>query len=211
MKKTFLLVFLAGLFSCQQKQVAKAPEPQIDPKKLISCDGIGEAKLSDTYADLEKKFGAAALSEHENTELGKYTTLWENKPEQINIFWEEKSQPYKRIKYMEATDAMSSYLTKDSVRIGLTLREVVKKNGSMPVTFRNFYAEEQSGLITTFNNGEITKVTPCLGGKLEWVKQTNIYAAEHENFKKQEVLESYDKLLQRMEVVLSSIRVSAKQ
>lgn len=210
MRVCFLVSFLFLFIACDQPGKT-TKKPEINPGLLISCEGIGEVKLTDSHAALEKKFGAAALTEHENTETGKYTTIWENDVKRVNVYWQESKAPFEKIRYIEAPDALSPYLTADSVRVGLTLRELVKKNGNMTITFRNFFASKQGGLIKTFNSGEIAKTNPCLGGNLEWVKQTNIYVAEQNEFRSKEVLESYDRILERIEVVLSSIRISPKQ
>ena len=210
--KTATFLLSAALFSCTRMQNQnQAPKPQIDSKFLISCDGIGEVKITDSYVDLEKKFGAQAISEHENTQVGKFTTLWENDPKQINIFWKEKKAPFKTIKYMEAVAPFSSYMTLDSIQNGMTIRDLVKKNGGMPVSFRNVLASSQPGVIVSFNRGDISKSAPCIGGTLEITQQKNVYLTEQNDFRRKEVIESSDRMLERIKVGLSSIRVNGKQ
>ncbi len=209
MKYTYLIFSSLVLFSsCSQEKKAKQ-EPQVDPKVLISCDGIGEVKLSDSHEALVSKFGKA-VSEHENNRMGSFTTIWENDPKQVNIYWEEKKPPFTKIKYLEAVYMDSPYMTKDSLRIGLSLRDLVKVNGGMPVAFKNFSQENDGGLITTFYAGNIEKQNPCIKGRLEQAKVTLIHKKELAAFQQKEIVESSDDILNRMDVELSSIRVSAK-
>ncbi|EOR94787.1 hypothetical protein ADIARSV_2003 [Arcticibacter svalbardensis MN12-7] len=215
MKHSVYLVVLVVLFGCQQqgKNVQtkkKVKEVVVDSAVLISCEGVGEIKMNFSYADLKNKVGAKALTEHENSVYGKYTTIWENTAKQLNVYWKQKSQPFKAIKYLEVSSPDSPYETQDSLRIGLDLRSLVNKNGNMPLTFRNFYAQENSGLVTSFNGGTLEKNNPCVAGVLEWTSQENVYKADYDAFKKQEIVESYEKILDHIEVRLSSIRVLSK-
>lgn len=210
---SFLLLAFAG---CQQsgttKQAAgEAEKDQVDPAILISCEGVGEIKMSISYEELEKQVGAKALTPHENTVYGSFTTVWENTPKAVNVYWKEKTPPFKTVNYLEVVDPASIYRTGDSIRVGIGMRDMVRMNNNMPLTFRNFYAVERSGLIMSFNNGSIAERNPCLTGVLEWSSQENVYKDQYEAFKQQEIVESYDKILQRIEVNLSAIRVLNKQ
>jgi hypothetical protein len=196
--------------SCTPKTEKKSEVKQLDPKILITCDGIGEVKLSYSHADLEKRFGDA-ISEHENNLRGKYTSLWERGPKHINVYWKERAAPFKTIKYIEAVDPMSPYMTKDSIGVGISLRELVSKNGQMPLTFKNFYNKNDPGLIKDFNNGEIPKVNPCFEGTFESTDQRPIDVIEMRAFEKVEEVKSFDRILQRMDVVLNSVRLTAKK
>ncbi|HEX8378841.1 MAG TPA: hypothetical protein VF602_13570 [Pedobacter sp.] len=212
MTKSFFLPLICFLiFSCtpQTEKTAKA-KPQLDPKILINCEGIGEVKLSYSHADLKSKFGDA-ISEHENNIRGKYTSLWERSPKHINVYWKENDAPFKTIKYIEAVDPMAPYMTKDSIGIGMSLRELVNKNGNMPITFNNFYTTTEPGLIKGFNNGEIPKSNPCLEGTLETTDQRPIDVLEMRAFEKVQEVKSFDRILQRMDVVLNSVRLTLKK
>ncbi len=208
-KLSFLSFICLIVFGCTPKTEKKAQVKQLDPRILITCEGIGEVKLSYSHADLEKKFGDA-ISEHENNIRGKYTSLWEHDPKHINVYWKESSAPFKTIKYIEAVDPMSLYMTKDSIGIGMSLRELVAKNGNMPITFKNFYTNTEPGLIKGFNNGEIPKANPCFEGTLETTDQRPIDVVEMRAFEKVEEVKSFDRILQRMDVVINSMRLTAK-
>lgn len=216
MRYLFYSFLLIAFTSCQQggttKQAANKSEAnQVDSAILISCEGVGEIKMNISYDELEKQVGAKALTPHENTVYGNFTTVWENTPKAVNVYWKEKNAPFKTVNYLEVVDPASIYRTTDSLRVGMGMRDMVSMNNNMPLTFRNFYAEEKSGLITSFNNGAIAEKNPCLTGILEWSSQENVYKDQYEAFKKQEIVESHEKILQKIEVNLSAIRVLNKQ
>ncbi|MDF3078427.1 MAG: hypothetical protein K0S09_2316 [Sphingobacteriaceae bacterium] len=212
MKKLFLFVIAAALFSCQNKpQSSEDKTPKVDSKLLVSCEGIGEVKLSDTYQELEKKFGKD-LSVHENTAAGRYLTLWDGQPKQLNIYFEEKTEPFKKISSIETFANDAPYQTEDGVKAGMTGKELQKINTDMPVTMVNPYAVENPGLVKSFNNGQIATNNPCLGGHMEVSKQRNIPVDDLRSFQQEEIVDSSHKLMaERMEVVLSTLSVSAKK
>ena len=207
--KFFCSLFIAFLLfnACSRPVKQKAVEAKLDPKTLISCGGVGDVKLHYSYEDLENKFGKEALSEHENSRRGKYVTLWENKPEQLNLYWKEQVAPFKSIAYIEIVGEGAPYTTESGFKVGISIRELVKMNSGMAVTFNNFTSEDENGLITSFNNGGVLKDSPCVTGVLEIVGQRNIHVDEMDEFNKQEVVQSYDRLLERIDVSLASIRV----
>ena len=211
MKHSYLLLLFVALIGCNSQSEKKKEVEAIDPKLLISCDGIGEVKLTDTYADLQKKFGDTALTAHENTVAGKFTTIWEGTPKHINVYWKENEAPFKTVRYLEVLDAMAPYMTKDSIGVGMPLRDLVKKNGGMALTFKNFSAMEEPGVIKGYNNGEIPTNNPCFGGVLEWTDQKPIDVNELQEFQAQQEVKSFDRILQRYDVILSSIRISSNK
>lgn len=210
MKYTYLILFVFVFISCKQA-AKKEVVATVDPKTLISCDGIGEVKLTDSYEALVKKFGKEALSEHENTVAGKFTSLWENQPKQINIYWNEPEQPFKTIKYIEAVDAMSPYMTADSIGVGMSLRDLVRKNGNMAITFTNFLADRNPGQIRDFTNGDINNTNPCLEGAFQDNGQKPIDVEEYTKFQAQEEVKSFQSILNRIDVTLGVIRISSKK
>ncbi len=209
---SFFLVAVI-LISCGRGSDKKAAivSRKIPEELVVDCTGIGILKLSDTYADIEKKVGKRAMTEHENTVTGIYTSVWENDIKQINIYWKERARPFSTIRYMEAVNPNAEYMTADSIYIGMNVRDLVEKNGNLALSFNNFNASENSGLITSFNGGEIGIRNPCFNGVLENVSQTNVYKRDLDDFNRKAVVHSYDKVLQKMEVILSTIRLNAKQ
>ncbi|WP_207534306.1 hypothetical protein [Desertivirga arenae] len=211
MKKSFLLFLTIALFSCQEAKKSKSKvKKTIDPKVLVSCEGIGEVKLSDTHQTLEERFGKGALAEHENTIYGAFTTIWEADPKQISVYWKEKQAPFKTINFIEVGTPGSPYMTKDSIMVGMGLRDMVKKNGSISIKFLNI-TQSQPGLITGFNAGNIEKSTPCFTGILEQTRLHVIHKDELKEFHKQKEVNSYDPMLNRIDYELASMRVVRKQ
>jgi hypothetical protein len=214
-----LIVFIAGvLSSCVPGMLPKlssgdAEEPvlvPLNPDNLITCEGIGPVKLSYSYQDLVEKFGAKSLSEHENSITGVYTTVWDSTEKQLNIYWKEKKKPFRTIDFIETGAALNPYVTADTIRVGMLKTELVQRNSGMPLTFVNFYALGDGGVIKSFNNGNIGTSTPCLSGKLEISGQRNVHVEEEKAFRKKEIIESFDPLLNRMEVTLVALRVYNK-
>jgi hypothetical protein len=208
MKHSYLLLLFIVLFGCNEKTEKKVET--IDPKFLISCEGVGVVKLKDTYSDLQKKLGDSVLSAHENNVAGKFTSVWADDPRQLNIYWKETEAPFKTIKYIDIIDAMSPYMTKDSIGVGMSMKDLVRKNGGMALTFKNFSAMREPGVIKGFNNGEIPTSNPCFGGILEWTDQKPIDVNEMREFQAQDEVKSFDRILQRYDVILSTIRISPK-
>ena len=211
MKYKFLLFAGLGLFACQAPAKKVKQKKEIDPKVLISCDGIGEVKLTDTHQTLVEKFGKESIVEHENTLYGHFSAIHEGEPKQINVYWKEKRPPFKTINFIEVNQPGSVYMTVDSVRVGLGMRDLVKRNGFMPVTFKNIWSAENGGAIKTFNEGDIQDKTPCLSGLMEQVKVNVVHKDEMKAFREKEWVESSDPLLNRIDMELSAIRIFAKQ
>lgn len=210
--KFYYFGLLALVFSSCKEPVKKVQaKKEIDSSILISCDGIGGIKITDTYKTIVDRFGENIFTEHENSLTGKYLTLWEDNPKQMNIYWNEKSAPFKTIKYLEINTPNSIYLTKDSIKVGQSMREVVKRNNFMPLTFNNISSANDAGLITSFNGGPIASNNPCLTGALEQVKINVVHKDEMKAFHKKEVVESSDPIFNRIDMELSTIRILSKQ
>jgi len=211
MNKIVLLLFLSFLTAaCTQNRPQQQDESRIDPKILISCEGIGEVKLSYSHADLEKKFGADALTEHENTISGTYTTIWGGELRRLDIYWKESAPPFKQIKYIEVNEVSSPYVTEKGLKVGISLKDVVRINGNMPLTFTNFYAANNSGDITSFNGGDIEKELPCISGRIEMYNKRNVHEDELLKFREKKEIESYETIFERIDAALGSIRVINK-
>ena len=210
MKKTFLLLATVALFSCEPgvKKNKVAPPEKIDPKILVSCSGIGQVMLSDTHKSLEDKF-PGEVEDHENTLNGVYTTVWEGSSKEVKVYWKEKQAPFKTIKYIQADMPGSPYMTVDSVKLGESLRDLVKINGSISIKFVNI-SQTDPGLIKSFNGGNIEKKTPCFTGVLEQSQLKTVHKDELNAFRKEKEVNSYDPLLNRIEFELVAMRVASK-
>lgn len=205
-----LLLCVLLISACGQNPKKQTAESSVDPKNLISCEGVGEVKLSYSYADLEDKFGTGALTEHENTVSGKYTSIWEGEPRRLDIYWKEAEPPFTQIKYIEVNEVSSPYVTEKGLNVGISLRDVVKINGNMPITFVNFYAADNSGDIISFNGGDIEKELPCISGHIEMYNKRNVQEDELQRLREKKEIESYEAILERIDSALGSIRVMNK-
>ncbi|WP_256010555.1 hypothetical protein [Desertivirga xinjiangensis] len=210
MKYTSLFFLSLALFACQEPKKAKQKK-EIDPKILITCNAIGEIGLKDTHQSLVDRFGKNAITEHENTVYGHYSTVFEGDEKQVNVYWKESSAPFKTVKFVEVNTAGSVYMTKDSVKVGLTMRQLVKLNGFMPVTFKNIWQPSEAGIIKSFNGGTVESNSPCLSGFMEQVKINVVHKDEIKAFRNKEWVESSDPLFNRIDMELSSIRIFPKQ
>lgn len=206
MKTKLKFTIISLLFAaCNPNPPKKEPtEPKINPKILISCNGIGEVKLKDSYQDITKKF---KVTEHENNVLGQYISVNDGKPNQINIYWLEKHKPFKRIKYLETSASDSPFKTQSGLQIGISVDTLQKMNGYLPLTFNNFYTKNKPGELLRFNNGNFSKSDPCIGGVVDIESMHNVDINELNTFQKQKLVESSDHLLNRIKVSLVSIRV----
>lgn len=167
--------------------------------------------MSDSHQLLMGKVGAGNLSEHENSSSGHYTSIWEGTPKQLNIYWKEPKAPFKTIRYIETAASDAPYTTSEGIRVGISLRDLVKKNGHMPISFVNvFGTETNSGLITSFHGGDLDNRSDCFSGRLEWVERSNIYFDRLETYKKQKISQSSDYILLRVTLILSSFIIESK-
>lgn len=215
MKIRFIaLAALSAFTACQQPRSAgkRAEAVKVVPESLlVSCKGIGKVLLSDSYASLLSKFGQESLSVHENNTKGLYHSVKEGSPGQLNVFWKEKRAPFVHILRIETFAENAPYMTADSVRVGMSMRELVNKNGHMPLSFNNVYADEDPGLIRSFNDGNISKRTACLSGRIDAGAVNNVHVEELKAFKKRKELRSSDDLLNRIETSLGAFVITAKQ
>src|SRR5690606_10084926 len=122
-------------------------------------------------------------------------------------YWKEDEPPFKQIKYIEVSEISSPYVTEKGLNVGISLKDVVRINGSMPITFINFYATDSSGDITSFNGGDIEKELPCIGGHIELYNKRNVQEDELRKLRDKKEIESYETILERMDSALGSIRV----
>ncbi len=206
------LLLFSCLFACQPptnktKHAGKEPYAGPPAALLVSCDGIGRVKLSDSYADLQKKFPKEVLAFHDNNVSGQFLSIKERSPEQLNVYFKEQKPPFVHIKRIETAADNAPYLSADSLHVGMTLRELVNKNGHMPVTFRNVYAVKNPGLILSFNNGDLQKAQACLSLRMDVSEIATVYVRELNQFKKKDTLQSSDDMLNRITTILGAFVV----
>lgn len=206
-----LLFFVAT--SCQQTQKQAEETPQADPN-AITCDGIGPVKMTYTYAALDSAIGADNLENKTADVEGQevhLTKVFPNEAEEITVYWAESQEPYTTITEIAIANNFGPYQTAEGLRVGSTLNEVKELNNFMPVTMSNFYNSlDGFARIRGFNGGDIGTNYPCLGGKLDIVKQRGIDVRTLDEIKPEEELKSSHKLFNSIDVEVVELSISAE-
>lgn len=215
MKKLMHMVCV-GLVAvaCQQPQKQQKEEiPAVDPN-AITCEGIGPVKLSDSYASLDSAIGADKLENGTAEVDGKtvhITKVFPNEAEEITVYWAENKEPYATITKIVVANNFGPYQTAEGMRVGSTLNELKQYNNFMPISMTNFYNSlDGFAIITGFNGGDIETKYPCLGGKLDIVKQRGVDVRTLDEIKPESELKSSHKLFNSIDVEVVELSVSRK-
>jgi hypothetical protein len=210
MKVVFSILFASlFLFSCQNASNEKSAQEQENPN-AITCERIGQVYTSYTHADLQEKFGQEEL-EDESREIdgvNKATTrVFPYKAEEVIVIWTDDTR--NKVEKLTIWNENAPYATKEGLRVGISLRDVIKFNNFLSIDFTNFYSDI-SGFanIEGFNGGEIEEKYPCLGGKLDIVRLKGVDINALDDFKKKNTVNSSDPLMQSIEVKLAEISIS---
>lgn len=200
------------LFSCQNPKTENAESvEEVDPNQ-ISCDGIGLVKLAYNKQDLIEQFGEGNLKDQTREIKGKKrstTIVFPDQPEEVTVVWEDDSQEkaWKLLIWNEN----GPYATKEGLRLGTDLRDIVKINNFPSVSFKNFYvALDGYADITGFNGGKIEEDYPCLGGRLDIVRLKGIDRNRLDEFKKEVDVSSSHPLVLNMDVKITEISIGEK-
>jgi hypothetical protein len=210
MKALFNILFASlFLFSCQNTSSEKSAQEQEDPN-AITCERIGQVYITYTHADLQEKFGQGEL-EDESREIDgvkrEITRVFPYKSEEVIVVWTDNTKT-KALKLMIWNEG-APYATKEGLRLGISLRDVIKVNNFLSIDFSNFYSDISGfAVIESFNGGEIEQKYPCLGGKLDIVRLKGVDINTLDDFKKKSTINSSDPLMQSMDVKLAEISIS---
>ncbi|MFC7523352.1 hypothetical protein ACFQRK_05325 [Parapedobacter sp. GCM10030251] len=214
--KKLMHIACVGLvaIACQQPQKQQKEEtPVVDPN-AITCEGIGPVKLTDSYASLDSALGADKLENGTAEVDGKtvhITKLFPNEAEEITVYWAENKEPYATITKISVANNFGPYKTAEGLRVGSTLNEVKQYNNFMPISMTNFYnSVDGFAKITGFNGGDIETKYPCLGGKLDIVKQRGVDVRTLDEIKPESELKSSHKLFNSIDVEVVELTVSRK-
>lgn len=194
------------LYSCQNAPVKEEAQ---NPNE-ITDQSIGPVKVSFTKNDLLEKFGKEELQDEEREIDGvkrETTRVYPNKPEEVTVVWEDNTEekPLKLIIWNEN----GPYATKEGLRLGISLRDVVKLNNFLSVSFTNFYQElDGYANILSFNNGEIEEKYPSLTGRLDIVRLKGVDKYKLDDFKLKDSVNSSDPIVQSMDVKITEISIS---
>ena len=205
---TVLIGMLAVACQEGQKEETTAADPN-----AITCEGIGLVKLSHSYADLENEFGADKL-ENGTTEVDgnsvHITRIFPNEAEEITVYWAESQEPYTTVTKLSVGNNFGPYQTAEGLRVGSTLDEVKKFNNFMPLTMTNFYNSlDGFAAITSFNGGDLEVNLPCIGGKLDIIKQRGVDVRTLDEVKSEAQLQSSHKIFNTLDVEVVELSVLA--
>ncbi|EOR94788.1 hypothetical protein ADIARSV_2004 [Arcticibacter svalbardensis MN12-7] len=173
--KRLLYLPLLFLFSCTNNSTQKLPsiaglgESDLKNSSEITCWGIGEIELEDSYAILVEKVGAKNLKQdslfEEGVFQGMVTSIWKGNAKEIVVHWKEKKAPFITIEALEIAHPSSVYHFINGIRIGTTLSELVKLNGGKDFSLWGF-GWDHGGRIKDFDNGSLSGDLPCFNGVL---------------------------------------------
>ena len=167
--KYFLSAFILLLiYSCEQKQTNSKISQQ-DSSSNLKVDSANEYLITDTsfgkinsattFNDLEKIFGKNNLQDTinygaEGMDSFVVTKIFSNSPKEIIVNW-QTDKFHNAIATIDCFQENSPYHTVDSLKIGSTLKKLVKVNGKKI----NFYGTgwDYGGLITSYNDGKFQK------------------------------------------------------
>lgn len=139
-----------------------------DPTE-ITCWGIGEIELEDSYDILVDKAGLDHIKQDSLFKEGIFerviTRVWPDTEKEIVVHWKEKEAPLATIEMLELRDSSSVYHFTNGLRIGSTLQDLVKENGGVEFSFYGF-GWDYSGTVTDFNSGKLSNSLPCFQGVL---------------------------------------------
>jgi len=213
--KKILSVALIGfvLASCGGASKKEETGGEQDPN-LITCEGIGRVKLSYSHADLEKEFGADQLADDVKDLDGKkvnVTRVFKDTPEEVTVIWAEESAPFSQATKLSITDETSPYQLEEGIRVGSSIKDVVKANNFLPLTFTNFYSNVDGFAdIQSFNDGDLGQKYPCLGGTLDIDRTDNLEVSLLDEFKNENPVKSNHKAMNFIYANLVEISISAK-
>lgn len=214
MKVVFnIIVASLFLFSCQNAGDGQASQKQEAPQEepnAITYERIGQVYTSYTHADLVEKFGSEAL-EDESREIDgeqrETTKVFPFQAEEVIVLWSDDTKT--KVSKLIIRNDESPYTTKEGLRVGISLRDVIKFNNFLSIDFSNFYSDI-SGFanIESFNGGDIEEKYPCLGGKLDIVRLKGVDVNTLDEFKKKSSVNSSDPLMQSMDIKLAELSIS---
>lgn len=204
-------LMLAACGGSQQNDGAETTSQQADD--LITCDGIGKVLLSYSHEDLEEQFGADQLADETATQDGKsvqVTRVFKDTPEEVTVTWEEASAPFTKAVKLSVSDEFSPYRLEEGIQVGSTLKDLVRANNFLPVTFSNFYsADDGFANIQDFNEGDIGQKYPCLGGSMDIDRTDNIDVYLLDDFKAENPVKSNHKAMEFIYANITELSISA--
>ena len=128
---------------------------------LITEKSFAGINKTTSLAELQKLFGKNNLKDDidpgpEGGDSILVTKVFPGKTKEIVVFWAKKGY-HKRVVFAECYQPKSPYFTKDSLKIGSTLKKVLEVNGHK-INFSGI-GWDYGGFISSYNNGKLYKST----------------------------------------------------
>lgn len=209
MKRILGFAMVALFLSCQQGQ-KQEEAPAADPN-AITCEGIGPVKLAFDHDALVQAVGAENITDEILSADGvtsHITKVFQNKPEELWVVWAETEAPYKTITEIQAKNTYSPYTTENGVRIGSTLDEIRNLNNFQPISMTNFYSSSDGfANVTSFNGGDLELNYPCLGLRLDIIKQKGLDVGVRDEAKEETELKSSHRIFSMLDVEVVEISI----
>lgn len=172
MKRVACFALLLFIMSCTNSPKVKEEAGDWlqggDPTE-ITCWGIGDIELEDSYDALVDKAGLDHIKQDSLFKEGTFerviTRVWPDTEKEIIVHWKEKEAPLSTIEMLELRDSSSVYHFTNGLRIGSTLQDLVKENGGVEFSFYGF-GWDYGGTVTDFNSGKLSGNLPCFQGVL---------------------------------------------
>lgn len=172
MKRIACFALLVSMMSCTNSpKVKEEAEDWLqggDPTE-ITCWGIGDIELEDSFDILTEKAGLDNIKQDSLFKEGNFervvSRVWPDTEKEIIVHWKEKKAPLVTIEMLEVSDSASVYHFANGIKIGSTLRDLVKENGGTEFSFYGF-GWDYGGTISDFNSGKLSNILPCFQGVL---------------------------------------------
>lgn len=213
--KRLLYLPLMFLFSCTNNSFNKLPsiaglgESDLINSSEITCWGIAEIELEDSYATLVEKVDVKNLMQDSIFKEGVFqemvTSIWKDSPKEIVVHWKEKQAPYVTIDNLEIKNSSSVYHFVNGIKIGTSLRELVKLNGGKGFSLWGF-GWDNGGAIKDFNDGTLSGDLPCFRGVLA-LPDSVINEKDSKNLMGDRLIQSSDAVFAKYDPVLINIRI----
>lgn len=172
MKKVACFALLLFVMSCTNSPKVKEKAGDWlqggDPTE-ITCWGIGDIELEDTYDVLVEKAGLEEVKQDSLFKEGTFerviTRVWPDTEKEIIVHWKEKAAPLSTIEMLEVKHPQSVYHFTNGIKIGSTLQDLEKENGGIEFSFFGF-GWDYGGTLKDFNSGKLSGDLPCFEGVL---------------------------------------------
>jgi hypothetical protein len=164
---SFIVVFFWACQSQSSKEAAPAVDTVVakmkvgtgpDPRFYVTKKSFGLVKLTDTYDDIVKTYGAERVSEEkayrapESEEQVIKTFVNKGRSDEIIIQWDDAAF-HKKIIAIQSVQPNSAFKTEEGIQFGTTLGDLVKLNGAK-ISFNGF-AWGFAGMMTDFHKGNL--------------------------------------------------------